>query len=181
MAPVPALAIEFPPGQDASKELARADWKPVFLDNHQNETLILLSDFVIPATETPGAKEALVNRFLDLLMSVEKLETRREFLAALAYIDGACRERYQTAFLFVPREQQIEFLNLLAYPHSETTWGEVAEDFPGHDHFQRLKQWIVGAFYSSPAGLKEIGWDGNFPHGEFAGCNHADGAHGQEG
>jgi gluconate 2-dehydrogenase gamma chain len=181
VAPAPAFAVEFPPGQDASKELARPDWKPVFLDNHQNETLILLSDFIIPATETPGAKDALVNRFLDLLMSAEKPETQREFLTALAYIDGACRERYQTAFLYVPLEQQIQFLNLLAFPHSETTWGEAAEDFPGHDHFQKLKQWIVGAFYSSPAGLKEIGWDGNFPHGDFAGCNHADGAHSQKG
>lgn len=164
---------EFPAGYDASKELARADWKPVFMSEHQNNTLVVLSDFMIPSTDTPGAKEALVNRFLDLLMSVENQDTQRAFVEALAYIDGACMERYKSAFIYMQREQQIEFLNLIAYPHSQSTWGEPVEDFPGYNHFQKLKQWIVGAYYSSPIGLKEIGWNGEFPHGALAGCEHA--------
>ena len=170
---LPSLdAREFPPGYNASKDLERADWKPTFMDEHQNNTLIVLSDHIIPSTGTPGAKQALVNRFLDLLMTVEKPETQRAFVEALAYIDGACRERYKSAFLYLPREQQMEFLNLIAYPHSTSTWGEQAEDFPGYGHFQKLKNWIVGAYYSSPVGLKEIGWNGEFPHGVFAGCEH---------
>lgn len=164
---------EFPIGYDASKELERADWKPVFMSEHQNNTLMALSEFMIPSTDTPGAKEALVNRFLDLLMSVENQDTQRAFVEALAYIDGACMERYKSAFIYVQREQQIEFLNLIAYPHSQSTWGEPVEDFPGYNHFQKLKQWIVGAYYSSPIGLKEIGWNGEFPHGALAGCEHA--------
>jgi len=170
----PLSAREFPPGYDASKELERADWKPSFMDEHQNNTLIALGEFIIPSTDTPGAKEALVNRFLDLLMTVEKQETQRAFVEALAYIDGACRERYKAAFLYIPRDQQIEFLNLIAYPHSTSTWGEETEDFPGYEHFQKLKNWIAGAYYSSPVGLKEIGWNGEFPHGVFAGCGHED-------
>lgn len=177
---IPSLkAREFPPGYDASKDLERADWKPVFMDEHQNNTLMALSDLIIPATDTPGAKDALVNRFLDLLMTVETQETQRAFVEALGYVDGACMERYKSAFLYVPRNQQIEFLNLLAYPHSQSTWGEEAEDFPGHKHFQKLKDWIVGAYYSSPAGLKEIGWNGEFPHGVFAGCEHEGKSHDQ--
>jgi len=53
-------------GVDASKDLAAPGWKPLFLDAHQNETLIVLSDLILPATDTPGAKEALVNRYIDL-------------------------------------------------------------------------------------------------------------------
>jgi Gluconate 2-dehydrogenase subunit 3 len=171
--PTPVSARDFPPGYDASKELERADWKPVFLDGHQNETVVLLSDLLIPETETPGAKAALVNRFLDLQMSVETVETQRAFLAALAYIDGECIGRYNAAFLYVPRDQQHEFLTLIAYPHSLETWGEGVAEFPGHAHFEKLKHWIVGAYYSSPIGLKELGWDGSFPHGTFSGCDHS--------
>ena len=40
-AAVAGQARVFPEGYDASKELARADWKPVFFDNHQNETVIV--------------------------------------------------------------------------------------------------------------------------------------------
>jgi hypothetical protein len=176
-AAIPARAVDRPPNFDASKELESPDWKPLFLDAHQNATLIALSDLIIPATGTPGAQEALVNRFLDLLMSAEKSETQREFLSALAYLDGACMERYRAAFVYLPRDQQTEILRLLAYPHSEETWGEHVEEFPGNKHFENLKQWIVGAYYSSPVGLKELGWDGTFPHGVFAGCQHAEGEH----
>jgi gluconate 2-dehydrogenase gamma chain len=170
-------AREFPPDFNASKELERPGWKPLFLDAHQNETLILLSDLIIPAGDAPGAKEALVNRFLDLLMSVETAETQRAFVAALAYIDGESMHRYNSAFIYAPREQQLEFLTLVAYPHSLETWGEGQAEFPGHAHFQKLKRWIVGAYYSSPIGLKELGWNGTFPHGMFLGCDHSENEH----
>lgn len=177
VAQTPGMALQFPSGYDASKELEKPDWKPVFLDEHQNATLIALSDLVIPETDTPGAKQALVNRFLDLLMSVENPDTQREFVTAMSYLDGACMERYKSAFIHITRDQQIEFLNLIAYSHAEGAWGEPAESFPAADHFRKLKSWIVGAFYSSPVGLKEIGWDGTFPHGQYAGCTHAAGNH----
>lgn len=165
-----AFAREFPSGADATKELASPDWKPLFLDEHQNQTLIALAELVVP-----GAKEALVNRFLDLLMSVEIAETQKAFVAALAYFDGACMGRYRSAFLYLPPGQQIEFLNLIAYPHSHQAWGEKTEEFPGNQHFSQMKDWISGAYYSSPAGLKELGWDGGPPHGVYAGCEHQDG------
>lgn len=167
----------FSQAPDPLKDLERADWTPLFLDDHQNQTLIALSDLIIPATGTPGAKDALVNRFLDLLMSIEIPETQRAFVSALAYFDGACMERYKSAFLYLSHDRQMDFLSLIAYPHSHQTWDEPVEAFPGHTHFQKLKSWIVGAYYSSPVGLKELGWDGTFPHGVFSGCEHSGAAH----
>lgn len=90
-----AAPREFAPGYDASKSLARADWKPVFLDAHQNETLIALSDIVIPATDTLGAKDALVNHFIDEVMAAEKPEAQRDFLNGLAVLDCESLDRYK--------------------------------------------------------------------------------------
>src|SRR5437867_10734692 len=70
-------AKEFPLDEDASRELSRGDWKPAFLDEHQNQTLIVLSDLIIPETDTPGAKQALVNRFIDLLLSAKTPDIQR--------------------------------------------------------------------------------------------------------
>lgn len=172
-----AQAREFPPDYDASKELARADWKPVFLDDHQNETLIALSDRIIPRTDTAGAKEALVNRFIDRVLAAESRETQREFVEALSYLDGESMARYRTAFRYLPEASQVEFLFLLAYPHSLATWGsEAGGQSAGYQRFSTLKDWISRAFYSSEIGMRELGWDGP-PHGEFAGCAHPEGAH----
>jgi hypothetical protein len=169
---------ELGPAGDASKELARPDWKPVFLDDHQNQTLIALSDLIIPATDTPGAKAALVNRFLDLLLAAEPRETQQAFLDSLAYIDGACMKRYRAAFVHLPSERQAEFLTLIAYPHSLQTWHEkAAAEFSGYDHFRNLKDWISQAYYSSQIGMRALGWDGEAIHGKFEGCPHPPGEH----
>src|SRR5690349_19274109 len=93
-----ASGREFPAGYDASKELARPDWKPVFLDEHQDRTLTAFADIVIPATDTPGAKAALVNRFLDELLAVETHDTQRNFLDSLGFLDGESFNRYRAAF-----------------------------------------------------------------------------------
>jgi len=35
-----------------------------------------------------------------------------------------------------------------------------------------LKEWIVGAYYSSEQGMKELGWDGNFAFEKYPTCEH---------
>src|SRR4029077_19397900 len=109
-------------GVDASKDLAAPGWKPLFLDEHQNETLIVLSDLIIPATDTPGAKEALVNRYIDLVLAAETPETQRAFLNSLGYLDGESMRRFKAAFRYLSREDQDILLHGLAYPRTGSGW-----------------------------------------------------------
>jgi hypothetical protein len=164
-------------GVDASKELAAPGWKPLFLDEHQNETLIVLSDLIIPATNTPGAKEALVNRYIDLVLAADTTENQRAFLSNLAYLDGESIRRYKAAFRYLSRDDQDDLLHALAYPPGGSGWtGEQVSD-PGHTHFEQLKTRIGVAYYNSEIGTRELGWDGNFTHGVYQGCNHPEGNH----
>ena len=166
-----ATAREFPSSYDASKDLARPDWKPAFFSEHQNQTLVVLSDLIIPETDTPGAKTALVNRFIDLLLAADSHDTQQSFLNSLAYLDGEARHRYGDAFIYIGKDSQVELLEFIAYPNSLDTWGEgKTADDPGHNHFQNLKGLITRAFYSSEAGMKALGWNGEPSHGELTGC-----------
>src|SRR5580692_11758302 len=166
-------------GVDASKDLSGPGWKLLFLDDHQNETLIVLSDLMIPATDTPGAKEALVNRYIDLVLAAETPETQRAFLNSLGYLDGESIRRYKAAFRYLSSDEQDLLLHALAYPRVGGGWagdvGAVAD--PGHAHFEALKERIMTAFYSSQIGEKELGWDGAFTHGPYQGCEHPEGEH----
>ena len=165
-------------GVDASKELEGANWKPVFLDEHQNETLIILSDLIIPATDTPGAKEALVNRYIDLVMAAETHENQKSFLGNLAYIDGESMRIYKNTFRYLSREDQDDLLHTMAYPLAGSTWtGEAAGADPGFTNFEQLKTHIGVAYYTSQIGMKELGRDDNFTHGVYQGCDHTDGSH----
>jgi hypothetical protein len=177
--PVPSDFTPAQSGVDASNELEGANWKPLFLDEHQNETLIILSALIIPATDTPGAKEALVNRYIDLVLAAETHDTQREFLNALNYIDGESMRRFKSAFRYLSREDQDDVLHVLAYPRAGSGWAgdNSAPPDVGHGHFETLKERIVTAYYSSQTGTKELGWDGNFTHGVYKGCEHPEGNH----
>jgi len=166
-------------GMDASKDLTAPGWKPLFLDEHQNETLIVLSDLIIPATDTPGAKEALVNRYIDLVLAAETPETQRAFLNSLGYLDGESIRRFKTAFRYLSRDDQDLLLHALAYPRTGSGWaGDTsAPPDPGHGHFEALKRRIMTAYYSSQIGEKELGWDRAFAHGPYQGCEHPEGEH----
>jgi hypothetical protein len=166
-------------GVDASKDLAAPGWKPLFLDEHQNETLVILSDLIIPATDTPGAKEALVNRYIDLVLAAETPDMQRAFLNSLGYLDGESMKRFKSAFRYLAADDQDLLLHALAYPRNASNWTGEADVNPdkGHAHFEALKERIMTAYYSSQIGEKELGWDGAFAHGPYQGCEHPEGEH----
>lgn len=174
---IPVDALVFASGDDASRELARPDWKPVFLNVQQNDALIALSETIIPTTDTPGATAALVNRFLDLVLSVLPPQTQREFLDSLAWFDAGANARYKVNFVNLSDPQKQDLLTLVALPHTQGGWRETDANFDGHQHFERMKRWISSAYYSSPVGLKELGWDGWSARGVFEGCEHQPGEH----
>ena len=165
-------------GEDGSKFLSDPNWKPAFLNDQQNETLIALSDVIIPTTDTPGAKEALVNRFLDLLLSIEPAESQRQFTVALASMDSESQKQFGKDFRELAMEDQIWLVTPWSYPADTDPWnGEKSSSNSVEQHFLRLKRLIAYAYYGSEMGQKELGWDGEFAHGPYEGCEHVDDKH----
>jgi len=160
-------------GEDGSKVLSDPNWSPVFLNPEQNETLISLSDVIIPATDTPGAKDALVNRFIDLLLSVQTAESQQRFVEALSFIDTESQQQFGKNFRALGLDDQIWLLTPWAYGREQSRWMEHQQQpDPGEGHFAHLKTMIALAYYGSEIGQKELGWDGEFTHGPFQGCEH---------
>jgi hypothetical protein len=165
-------------GEDGSKVLTEPNWRAVFLNEHQNETLIALSDVIIPSTDTPGAKAALVNRYLDLLLSVQPTDFQTQFVNALAFIDSESQKQFAKDFRDLASEDQIWLLTAWAYPSDSDGWIETeGKPDPGQQHFERLKALIAAAYYGSEIGQKELGWDGEFTHGPYEGCEHPPDTH----
>src|SRR6266702_8159443 len=58
------------------------------LTPHLNDTVVAMIDQIIPATDTPGAKGARVNEFIDVILTEWATpEERTHFLEVLAGID----------------------------------------------------------------------------------------------
>jgi hypothetical protein len=73
-----------------------------------NDTVVAMIDQIIPATDTPGAKGARVNEFIDLILTEWATpEERKAFLDGLAGIDKQSQSLYAKNFSDATAEQQM--------------------------------------------------------------------------
>jgi glucoside 3-dehydrogenase (cytochrome c) hitch-hiker subunit len=84
-----------------------ADYKLRTLDAHQNATVVAMIDLILPETDTPGAKGARVNEFIDLILTDWAIpEERKAFLEGLAGIDKQSNELFGKNFVDASAQQQ---------------------------------------------------------------------------
>ena len=168
---------------NASAKVAGDDWSPQALDAHQNETLVMLSERILP-----GAGEARLNRLIDLLLTVETPENRQAFVTAMAALDAESKTRFGGAVKAVSAGHCDELLTLCskmksAQPAVERySMSDDEEDnrapVPSatlRDHFDNLKGWIVGAYYSTEQGMRELGWSEENYFDALPECEHPEG------
>jgi len=157
---------------EEAEKLGAADWKPVFLSAQQDEMLAALAEKIVP-----GSTKALVNRFIDLLLSVDTEKRKKSFTEALAAFEGESQKRFGKGFPSLDSGQQNELLSdAAARPEKKDSSGGVQKENAGlYEHFENLKGWISGAYYSSEAGMRELGWTGDYAFEKFPGCEHPEG------
>ena len=149
--------------ENAQKKAATvAAAPPAFLDGHQMKTLESLAEAIVP-----GSTAARVAPFLDQLLAVESAANQRAFLGALGALDMAAISRHRTSWNATTPANQDAILRDASAAEPKTS--------PMRVHFDNLKQWIVGAYYSSEPGMRELGWTGNVFHPELPGCTHPGG------
>jgi gluconate 2-dehydrogenase gamma chain len=148
---------------------AGASWKPLFFDPHQNDTLVALTELIVPATDTPGAREAQVNRVIDLFMNEEEADTQQEFLEGLAWIDGRALMRHRKPFVELTMQEQTALLEPLADPANQNP-----KDQRGVKFFQELKDLTLFGYYTSQIGMEqELHYKGDQYNDSFPGaCTH---------
>src|ERR1044071_5887873 len=77
------------------------------LNSQQNATVATISELIIPETETPGAKAARVNEFIDVILADWCDEADRErFLAGLNDLDSRTRNLTGKDFIGCSQSQQ---------------------------------------------------------------------------
>jgi len=162
------LAIADLHAQQEPVRRAVADWTPKVLSAPQNETLVALTEAIIPETDTPGAKGAHVNQYVDDVLGTASAEERSRFLEGLDWLDNHSRTRHQRAFAALTPEEQAGLLT----PLSEASDPAPGEQ-PGVDFFRAARAMTIAGYYTSAVGiLQEIGEPEGLFFAEFKGCTH---------
>jgi hypothetical protein len=130
------------------------------LNPHQNTTVTTICELIIPQTNTPGAKAARVNEFIDVILTDwYDAANKDSFLAGLADVDTRCRQVFGKAFVECPADQQTQFLRMLDDELPEireragATWAE--ENPEPKEFFWKIKQLTLIGYYTSQVGFEE--------------------------
>jgi hypothetical protein len=114
------------------------------LTAHQNDTVVAMTEQIIPATDTPGAKGARVNEFIDVILTEWATpEERAHFLEGLAEIDKQSQQLFGKNFVDAASEQQLTQLRAI---DDATLAGRIARAHHGN-HVEQPDQQMKGEFW----------------------------------
>jgi glucoside 3-dehydrogenase (cytochrome c) hitch-hiker subunit len=133
-----------------------AAFSPKFFDAHQNETVIALTDLIIPATDTPGAKAARVNEWIDKFFADGRVDERSRFLEGLGSLDAIALNKHGMPFTRCAKQQQIAILTDL--------------DKSNDRFFRQAKSMTSRIYYATSIGYQELNKGGRVP--SSFGCKH---------
>jgi hypothetical protein len=106
----PSLLAHF---QEAQAQVG-SSYKLRTLSPQQNAQVLAMIDLIIPVTDTPGAKAARVNEFIDVILTDWATESEREaFLDGLAGVDKQSNELYGKNFVDASVQQQTTLLRAM--------------------------------------------------------------------
>lgn len=140
---------------------------PAFFNKHQYATITELASLIIPTDDTPGAREAKVNEYIDLIVGESGLEVKKTFLEGLAWLDKTSQERHKKNFVDLSNAQQVDLLTEISKIKNPAAHEATQAKF-----FKAIKDITIDGFYTSKIGIEELGYIGNTVLDEFPGCTH---------
>jgi hypothetical protein len=142
----------------------KTDWKPQLLTGQQTALLPELVEVIIPATDTPGAKEALVHVFIDLFVNACYPKAQQTvFLKGLDDVDGVSQKQFGRAFLKLTKDERLSLLK----QWEKESWEK--DEALEQSFIKMLKQLTLMGFFSSKLGVTTATSYVRSP-GPFEGC-----------
>jgi len=183
-----SFACPADPSHVPAAHASAASYKPLFFTPDQYRLIERFAEMIIPADDTPGAKEAGVSEFIDFMVANRVAVSPRgeirstaeairqgedaqvQFVEGIAWINTRSKSEFKKLFLDCTPEQQTGLLEELAYkakfkPTTET----------GREFFQLMRDYTVVGYYTSKVGLESLGYPGlRSVWPKMPGCTHLD-------
>jgi gluconate 2-dehydrogenase gamma chain len=152
---------------------ATKTYKPLFFSDRDFRMVERLTEMIIPADDTPGAKEAGVAEFIDFMVAnrvpvrarheirstadaiASGHEAQNRFLTGLAWLNARAKSEFASEFMGCSPDQQKNLLEELAYKAKFRPMTESGREF-----FLFLREYTVVGYYTTKIGLESIGYPG---------------------
>ena len=139
-------------------------WTPVWIRRPRAAMLEALVDTVMPATDTPGARQAHVHVFVDrALRDCYTPEEQKVFLTGLEALAAQCRKRHRRAFEACTPQERLALLAPLDKASYDPDTG------PRGSFIRILKDLTLVGYFTSKIGATQVLAYEAVPGG-FRGC-----------
>jgi gluconate 2-dehydrogenase gamma chain len=146
----------------AGRDRAQATvYRPQYFTAAEYATLDFLCELIIPADETPGARQAGVSEFIDFMVSQDG-DLQYPFRTGLAWLDAFSTEKFGGRFVDLASTQQELLLTKLSDPNER----------PGYEFFSLARKYTVIGYYTSRIGLEELDYPGLRLYSASPECPH---------
>lgn len=130
-----------------------------FFTPDEMATITILGDIIIPRDEVSGsASDAKVPEFIEFIVK-DVPDHQVPMRGGLRWLDMQCLRKYDKPFRECSSAQQLEMVEALAWPGKASP--EMAQ---GVAFFNLMRNLTASGFYTSPIGVKDIGYMGNVPN-----------------
>lgn len=138
------------------------------LSAEQNELVTVISELIIPETDTPGARAAGVNQFIDHMLTEWNTEEEREhFLSGLDHVNEISSSRFDNDFLELSEADQVSVLKLLEQEALDSP--QPVTDTELRPFFSMMKEYTVVGYYTSEIGAS-VELKSNIVPGHYDAC-----------
>lgn len=155
------------PDPDLQRVYQPGDLWPLTFSDAQRKTMIVLCDIIMPADETsPSASSLGVHDFVDEWISSPypgQKSDRNAILKGLDWLDEEAERRGGKDFVALDHEIQFAICHELSVLAKKDR-----KAFPG-SFFRRLRDLVAGGYYTTPEGMRDIGYRGNIAMLEWNG------------
>ncbi len=133
-----------------------ASYIPVNFDADLFRALGIISDIIIPETDTPGAKEAGVDQFIDLALSSAFEEKDKDlFIGGMNQMNNDSLGAYELPFADLDLERQTQIVTAM----DQKAFEDIEAGVRPRPFFTTLKQIVLTGYYTSEIGAtQELRW-----------------------
>ena len=137
------------------------DYKPKFFAPEDFEALQAFTEILIPADDTPGAREAQCAHYIDFVLQAAAPDLQKQWAAAMTALK-------QAGFHSADAQARLALVTAMARPESDRS-----ATHPLYPVFRLIKAQNTFAFYTSRAGMIEtLDYRGNSFNATFPACTH---------
>ena len=129
-----------------------------FLEISEKNIINRLANLILPPNENGTVDQAGVTEFIEF-MSKDFPDLQTPLRGGLMWLEHHCNKNFGTSFLQCSEEQQLGVLDRIAYPDPNAHEQNQEVQF-----FSLLRNLVLTGYFTSEAGIKELGYVGNQPN-----------------